>query len=120
MKIFLIIAIQFFLLSGCATKVSQSNLYWGEYSRTLYNTKKEPSPSSNAEHEKELNEIVEKSKNMRLRVPPGVYAELGIFSNDRGDYEQAKAYFKLEQENYPKAEVLMKRTLNNSTQVKTI
>ena len=84
--------------SGCATKVSQSNLYCGNYSNTLYMVKKEPGEASNLAHEKELQSIVNKSNEMNLRVPPGVYAELGLYAMERGDSDAAKSYFGLEQD----------------------
>ena len=119
MKAVALIFISLFLLNGCAN-VSQSNLYWGDYSRTLYKVKKEPSESSKLEHENELQEIVEKSKSMDLKVPPGIYAELGVFAKEKGNDEIAKEFFKLEQETYPDSEALMKRALQNNSKDKTI
>jgi len=103
----------FISLCGCATKVSQSNLYWGNYSNTLYMVKKEPSEASNAAHKEELESIVEKSKNMNLRVPPGVYAELGLYAMEAGDEATAKNYFRLEQETYPEGSILMQHVLKD-------
>lgn len=101
------------LISGCVKKVSQSNLYWGNYSGTLYMVKKEPGEASNLAHEKELQSIVQTSKEMNLRVPPGIYAELGLFAMERGDTALAQSYFGLEQETYPEGTILMQKTLNN-------
>jgi hypothetical protein len=98
--------------SGCTT-VSESNLYWGDYSNTLYKVKKDPGDASNAAHEEELQSIVEKSKEMNLRVPPGIYAELGLYAIERGDQNAAQNYFRLEQETYPEGTILMQRILNN-------
>ena len=100
------------IFSGCAT-VSESNLYWGNYSNTLYKVKKEPGEASNAAHEEELRSIVEKSKELNLRVPPGVYAELGLYAIERGDQNAAQNYFRLEQDTYPEGSILMQRILNN-------
>lgn len=99
--------------SGCATHVSQSNLYWGNYSNTLYMVKKEPGEVSNVAHEKELQSIVEKSKDMNLRVPPGIYAELGLYAMERSDDNAAQNYFSLEQETYPEGKILMQHTLKD-------
>lgn len=100
-------------LSGCVKKVSQSNLYWGNYSSTLYMVKKEPGEASNLAHEKELQSIVETSTEMNLRVPPGIYAELGLFAMERGDTALAQSYFGLEQDTYPAGATLMQKTLKN-------
>lgn len=100
-------------LSGCATKVSQSNLYWGNYSNTLYMVKKEPGEASNSAHEKELLSIVEESKNMNLKVPPGIYAELGLYAKDRSEHDAARNYFRLEQDTYPEGAILMQHVLQD-------
>jgi len=99
--------------SGCATNVSQSNLYWGNYSNTLYMVKKEPGEASNAAHKEELQSIVEESKDMSLRVPPGIYAELGLYAMEEGNENAAQNYFRLEQETYPEGSVLMQHTLKD-------
>lgn len=112
MKILPFYILTLFIFSGCAT-VSQSNLYWGDYSHTLYEVKKNPGEASNAAHEKELNHIVEKSTSMNLRVPPGIYAELGVYAKERGENSAADNYFALELATYPEGETLIKRTLKN-------
>ncbi len=99
-------------LSGCAT-ISQSDLYWGNYSHTLYQVKKEPGEATHAAHEKELQSIVEKSNELNLKVPPGIYAELGLYAMERGDQNAAQSYFGLEQDTYPEGAALMQRTLQN-------
>jgi hypothetical protein len=111
-----IVFLAFFVLvsfSGCATKVSQSNLYWGNYSNTLYKVKKEPSEATSLAHEQELQSIVEKSKEMNLKVPPGIYAELGLYAMERADNNAAQNYFRLEQESYPEGAILMQHTLKD-------
>lgn len=113
MRVVLTICVLVFF-SGCATKVSQSNLYWGDYSNTLYMVKKEPSDATKTAHEEELQSIVEKSKEMSLRVPPGIYAELGLYAVDRGDQKTAQNYFRLEQEVYPEGAILMQHTLKST------
>ncbi|MCP4878081.1 MAG: DUF4810 domain-containing protein [Gammaproteobacteria bacterium] len=104
-------AIVFVFISGCAPKVSQSNLYWGNYSNTLYALKKAPVDDTKAAHEAELEGIVAKSKELNLKVPPGIYAELGLFALERGDKSSAQNYFGLEQESYPESAILMEQTL---------
>lgn len=111
-KVVLIYLFSVSLLGGCAT-VSQSNLYWGKYSNTLYQTKKNPGEESYKAHQNELLSIVEKSKEKNLKVPPGVYAELGLYAMDHGDSNAADNYFRLEQETYPEAGTLMKAVHDN-------
>ena len=63
-----------FLLFGCAT---QPMYYWGNYSSTLYHYKQNLTDEKLADHKKSLLEIINKSKELDLKTPPGVYAELG-------------------------------------------
>ena len=64
------------LCIGCATQ-KQPMYYWGNYSQSLYDSKKKPGSESLLAHRAALVHIVEESKNRNMRVPPGVYAELG-------------------------------------------
>ncbi|MBT4860124.1 MAG: DUF4810 domain-containing protein [Gammaproteobacteria bacterium] len=114
MKTTIIIILSLFLFSGCAARISQSNLYWGNYSHTLYNVKKEPGEKSNKAHQEELLSIIDKSTANNLRVPPGIYAELGVLAKERGDNNAASNYFRLEQNTYSEGSVLMKRAISNN------
>lgn len=96
------------LLAGCGAP-SASNLYWGSYSHTLYAVKKDADAAAHRSHEEELLSLVEKAKEKNLRVPPGVYAELGIYAMERGDKAAGEQYFNLEKEVYPEGAVLMER-----------
>ncbi len=111
-KVIFIIFLVVIFLGGCAT-VSKSNLYWGKYSHTLYQVKKNPGERSKNKHQEELQIIVKKSKEMNLKVPPGVYAELGMYSKQSGDHSAADNYFRMEQEEYPEFNILMKSVLSN-------
>ncbi|MBK9131510.1 MAG: DUF4810 domain-containing protein [Gammaproteobacteria bacterium] len=108
-KIITILSVAFIV--GCAT-VSQSNLYWGNYSHTLYEYKKNPNDNTKMAHQTELQSIVEKSKQLNLRVPPGIYAELGVFAMESGDSKSANQYFLLERETYPESSALMAHVID--------
>lgn len=108
MKKILPISLIALLIAGCGGAPAPL-YYWGDYSKTLYDVKKEPGEASHGAHEQELLSIVKISKERNLRVPPGVYAELGVYALERGDQGVAKNYFNLEKEAYPESEVLMQR-----------
>ncbi len=67
--------------AGCVPRPSM--YYWGNYSETLYRAKKTPGDDTLLAHRQSLENIVEQSKTLNLRVPPGVYAELGTFTSGR-------------------------------------
>lgn len=102
MRIF-ISAIILVLLSGCVATVSQSKLYWGNYSQTLYKTKTNPGNEATNTHLKELESIVSKSDEMGLKVPPGIYAEIGLVYMSKNKGGKANEFFAMETKEYPES-----------------
>ena len=99
------------LFAGCAT-ISEANLYWGDYSQTLYELKKNPSEATKKAHIAELEDIIQTSTDRGLRVPPGIYAELAVYSLEQGDKNKAQSLFTLEQQTYPESGVLIKQAMS--------
>ncbi len=99
------------IIGGCAT-ISESRLYWGNYSKTLYEYKKNPSAENLAKHKNELQTILVKSKEMKLRPPPGIQAELGSIYMNEKDQKTAISYFSLEAETYPESKTLISRLMD--------
>jgi len=97
------------LLSGCAANVTEAGYYWGKYANTLYAYTKDPSDENLDKHVAELEEIVEKSKELDLKVPPGVHAELGYIDARRGNETTAMAHYEHEMSLYPEARVFLER-----------
>jgi hypothetical protein len=100
-------ALAFLFASGCAPKPSM--YYWGNYSTTLYHSKKTPGDEALLAHKQALENIIEQSKAYHLRVPPGVYAELGYFYFRQNNDKLASQYFQMEEATYPKSKILMTR-----------
>jgi len=94
---------------GCAT--SNTNYYWGDYSSTLYNLKKSPGDDSLNKHIEELKEIISKSKDKDLRVPPGIHAELGYRLAEINEMEEARTQLANETAIYPESKTFVERVL---------
>jgi len=90
------------LLSGCA--VNNSMYYWGDYSNTLYNWRKDATDERAVEHKAELAIVIEKSEAKGIRVPPGVYCEFGYMLLMEGDMENAASFFEKAAAEYPESE----------------
>ena len=88
------------LLAGCST--APVNYYYGDYSRTLYRSKKDSTPASLAKHRSTLEDIIQKSAKRGSRVPPGIFCEYGYLLAKDGSPE-ADRYFALEVETYPES-----------------
>lgn len=97
-------------LVNCAT-ISDSRLYWGNYSETLYNSKKNPGKESQMKHKIELMRIQTKSKELALRTPPGVNAELGMICLTENNMTLAMSSFESEKSLYPESTLLMDKIL---------
>jgi hypothetical protein len=93
------------LLSACNT--TQGGLYWGSYSDTLYNYKKEPGDQSRQQHVKSLNDIIATSDKKGIRVPPGVLIELAIMQIESGSPENANSLLDRELSLYPESKTLV-------------
>jgi len=100
-------ALAFLLAAGCAPKPTM--YYWGNYSTTLYSTKKAPGDDTLLAHKQALENIIEQSKAYNLRVPPGVCAELGYFYFRQNNDKLASQYFQMEEATYPESRILMTR-----------
>jgi len=111
-KNFSIALISLVWLAGCATiQVSQSGFYWGSYSHTLYDFKNTPSDETRAKHIAELNAIIQKSNELNLKVPPGIYAELGLYTLEDGKEDMANKLFNHELGIYPESKAMINQIL---------
>lgn len=118
MKSISLILLLSFLASCMTHTVSESGLYWGDYSQTLYAYKKSPSPENLATHKNELMRIITKSRELNLRPPPGIQAELGVILMNEKDEKSAKEYFVGEGSTYPESKVLVTKLMEVSTDKK--
>ena len=106
-KMFIIFALSGLLGIGCAAQ--KPMYYWGNYSNTLYQYKKAPSDSTLQKHKEEIAVIIQKSKEIDVNVPPGIYGEYGFILLKTGDKAEAIKYFDLEEHTYPESRVFIEK-----------
>lgn len=87
---------------------------YGDYSETYYAMKKDAGAESNAEWNTALEEILTKSKELSLRVPPGVYANLGYIQLKANNIDKAILYFEEERRFYPESDKFMTTLINKA------
>ncbi|MCK9363483.1 MAG: DUF4810 domain-containing protein [Syntrophales bacterium] len=109
LKLAFIVLSAIFLL-GCATP--QKMYYWGDYSNTLYQSKKHPSEQTSLGHQQALENIIAESGKNNLRIPPGVHAELGYIYFRQNKKDLAIQNFNMEKQLYPESAILMDRLEN--------
>jgi len=95
------------LLAGCAP--SKVPFYWGEYSSTLYDLKKNPDDKTLEAHKKELLVIMEESGKRKKNVPPGVNAEYGYILLRSGNEAEGMEFLDKEADLYPESIVFIQR-----------
>lgn len=90
------------MATGCAT--TKSSMYnYGTYSESYYAMKKEANADTSLEWKSTLETIISDSKTDKLRVPPGVFANLGYIYLQANNNEKAVFFFQAEKEAYPEA-----------------
>jgi len=87
--------------------------YWGNYSGTLYNYKKGLTPELLEKHKGELREIIDKSDEQNLRIPPGVNAELAYILLLENNSEEARVLFEKELSIYPESSKFINDLVNS-------
>jgi len=108
-KILVIVCATLFF-TGCATKKPMYD--YDVYSETFYAMKRETSAETQTEWKSTLETIIVKSEERNIRVPPGVYANLGYLHLKANDGSKAISYFELEKSIYPEAIHFMDRLIN--------
>ncbi|GHB71281.1 hypothetical protein GCM10008107_21010 [Psychrosphaera saromensis] len=84
--------------------VQNKNIYyWGDYSDTLYATKKEPSAESKERHYRELLNIINNAQSYEKKIPPGIYFELSMYESEKGNHDKANILLNQEYSLYPEA-----------------
>jgi len=94
------------IIVGCGT-TSKDTFYWGDYSTTLYDYKKNPDEVTLETHKKELISILENSANKK--VPPGLNAEYGYILLKEGLETEGLEYLDKEMELYPESTTFITR-----------
>ncbi|NPU90519.1 MAG: DUF4810 domain-containing protein [Gammaproteobacteria bacterium] len=114
-KLLISLSLSAVLLTGCVVAPPHATgFYWGNYSRTLYEYQKTPSPSTLEAHRNSLQDIIARADSGQSKVPPGIYAELGKLHLDKGEKAEAVKWFQQEVAHYPESGVLMKTLIEKA------
>lgn len=91
------------LFAGCTASDSPRSLYhWdSSYSTAIYEYLNEEGDIG--AHIASLENLAQKAYESGQRVPPGLYAHLGLLYSNQGNQTQAKAYFDKEVKEFPES-----------------
>jgi hypothetical protein len=109
-KTLLILGIAFLGFVGC--QPSSTLFYWGKYSSTLYEYKKNPSDTTLSIHKGTLLDIMKEAPEKKMLVPPGVYAEYGYLMLKEGKENEGMEYLAKEEQSFPESKVFILRIKN--------
>ena len=102
---------------GCGT-TSKDTFYWGDYSSTLYDYKKNPDEKTLEAHKKEILSIIKMSEEKNKIVPPGVNAEYGYLLLKEGLEAEGFEYLAMEVELYPESSIFITKIKNEYSEGK--
>jgi hypothetical protein len=94
------------LLAGC---VPPTLFYWGDYSSTLYEYKKNPDDKTLKAHMQQLGLIITQAPQKKLLVPPGVRAEYGYLLLKAGNETEGMQYLEQEVLAFPESAPFIQR-----------
>ena len=115
MKKVVVTALLALVLTGCAVK-NQGIYFWGDYSATAYDLKREPTVEHRAKHVQTLKNIVQNASSKGKKVPPGICAELALLVLEDKDVVAAKQLFEQEKTLFPESAKLMDAMISRLTQ----
>ena len=105
MKTVFIVAFVTIFLAGCQT--TKPMYEYENYAESFYSMKKEGGVETEAQWQSSLERIIAKSKVKAVRVPPGVYANLGYIHFKANNSAGAISFFEQEKQIYPEAAKFM-------------
>jgi len=76
-------------LAACASKTTR--YHWGHYEGIIYNIYEKPGSIDTQTQIIKLSEDIQQAESKGKKVPPGVYAHLGMAYASQGDAASAKA-----------------------------
>ena len=98
-------------LTGC--NANQEIYHWGGYQNSIYNMYVNPGESTPAIQIDQLSTDIQQAQNKGKRVPPGLYAHLGMMYAAEGMSLRAKEALLKEKELYPESHTLVDTLLAN-------
>ena len=104
------------LISGCSGKKPMYE--YSNYSESYYQLKQTGDAESTAKWKSSLEDSIEKSNVHAIRVPPGIYANLGYLYLKVNDTQKAISFFKAEKTLYPESSVFMDNLIKKAELMK--
>ena len=102
-------------LTSCTSPVHGPEVYyWGSYEKILYNIYRHPDKADPSTQIETLLNLIDSAERKGKRVPPGVYAHLGMVYAAVGDTDGALEAFAQEKRLFPEATTMVDGIISRS------
>ncbi len=98
--------------SGCATTKTMYD--WGNYENILYKMYKEPGSQTPEVQIEALTQNIQKGEAEGKKVPPGLYAHLGLMHSIAGNEGKAQEALNMEKSLFPDSAILIDGMLDRA------
>ncbi len=113
-----IVATIILLLQGCETH--RNLYYWGDYQEVIYDIYLNPGEADVVTQIYKLNLTIERAENKGMKVPPGLFAHLGMVHAQAGNPGLAKQALLQEKALYPESAFFIEGILTRSNMGNTV
>lgn len=100
-------------ITGCSVTPNQQ-YYWGEYEKLIYDSYHKPGLATPELQIKKITQDIERAKSSRKKIPPGLYAHLGMMYASQGNRPLAMAAFDEEKTLFPESSILIDGMIERS------
>lgn len=100
-------------IAGCNVTPNQQ-YYWGNYEALIYDSYNKPGSATPELQIKKITQDIERAKSSRKKIPPGLYAHLGMMYASQGNRPLAMAAFDEEKKLFPESSVLIDGMIERS------
>jgi len=101
------------VITGC-NLAPNHQYYWGEYENLIYDSYNKPGSATPELQIQKITQDIEQAKENRKKIPPGLYAHLGMMYAFQGNKSLALAAFNEEKRLFPESSALIDGMIKRS------
>lgn len=110
----LLLTLMILIVTGCHSTSNRPQYYWGEYEQLIYDSYNKPGAATPALQIQKITRDIEKAKMHHQKIPPGLYAHLGMMYAAQGNKSLAIAAFNEEKKLFPESSILIDGMIQRS------
>ncbi len=99
------------LLTGCST--NKTLYHWGSYQQVILDSYTKPGSVDSLTQINTLTADIQKAESSEAKIPPGLYAQLGLMYAQQGMGQDSRAAFAKEKELFPESSRFIDGLINS-------